>query len=100
MDKNIPQVSPETPIFLIYSREHNAWWKLGRCGYTRDPREAGLYCWADAYEIVSEANRDARPEDFPAEFFYPAPPEALLLVSHLTGDPPPEFILVTTDPQS
>ncbi len=88
MENSIQSVQATTPIFLIYSREHNAWWKLGGCGYTRDPREAALYCWDDAYRIVSEANRDARPQDFPAEFFYPAPPPALLEASHLLGDPP------------
>lgn len=87
-----------TPLFLIYSREHSAWWMPDSMGYTRDPRLAGLYCWLDAYRIVSEANRYASPESGPEEFFYPAPPERLLLPSHWVGDPPDAFILGVTDP--
>lgn len=58
--------------FLIYSREHNAWWRAASAGYTRSPAEAGRYTLEQAFRIVNEANEFADPEFGPNEFAYPA----------------------------
>lgn len=39
----------ELAIWLIYSREHNAWWRPKAAGYTSDVAQAGRYTKADAY---------------------------------------------------
>jgi hypothetical protein len=45
-----------TRQFLIWSIEHDAWWKRGWLGYTRDVAEAGRYTEADADHIIARAN--------------------------------------------
>lgn len=97
MANSIPSVRATTPIFLIYSREHNAWWRPDRMGYTRNIEEAGRYSWMVAHAIVFEANRYATPEEGPAEFCYPAPPPPLLLPSHAYAESP-DCILTVDDP--
>jgi hypothetical protein len=47
--------------WLIYSREHNAWWRPERRGYTAHVSEAGRYTWAEIVEILGDANRIAGP---------------------------------------
>ena len=42
--------------FLIWSIEHTAWWRPGRCGYTCKLEEAGRYSRAEAADIVEHAN--------------------------------------------
>ena len=42
--------------YLIWSIEHNAWWKPREWGYTRLKEEAGIYSKNKALEIVKEAN--------------------------------------------
>lgn len=44
-------------MILIWSFEHDAWWKPGRCGYTTNVAEAGHYAEIEAKEIVDSANR-------------------------------------------
>lgn len=46
-----------TRPWLIYSREHNAWWKPNECGYTATIDEAGRYRTEDADRIVAHANK-------------------------------------------
>lgn len=43
--------------FLIWSIEHDAWWRAGEMGYTRDISEAGVYTEYRAQQIVEQANR-------------------------------------------
>ncbi len=45
-----------TAHWLIWSNEHNAWWRPMRCGYTPSPSEAGRYQLEEAEQIVYEAN--------------------------------------------
>jgi hypothetical protein len=52
--------------YLIYSYEHDAWWRPNRMGYTRNIGEAGVYDLSDAARIVAHANR-YRPKDSPNE---------------------------------
>jgi hypothetical protein len=39
-------------MYLIWSYEHNAWWKPNQRGYTKNIAEAGRYTLAEAGEIV------------------------------------------------
>ncbi len=41
---------------LIWSIEHNAWWRAGWAGYTRDPLAAGLFDEAETEKILRSAN--------------------------------------------
>ena len=42
--------------YVIWSFEHNAWWRDNSCGYSTNIFGAGLYCKAEADEIVKGAN--------------------------------------------
>lgn len=41
---------------IIWSIEHNAWWKAGENGYTQSREEAGVYSIERAREILKGAN--------------------------------------------
>lgn len=43
-------------FWLIWSIEHNAWWKPNSVGYTVLRHEAGTYLYEDALRIVKGAN--------------------------------------------
>lgn len=43
--------------YVIWSFEHDGWWKPGRWGYTPYLQHAGRYVKAEADEIVTRANR-------------------------------------------
>lgn len=55
--------------YVIWSFEHDAWWKPGRSGYTQDLYQAGLYTAEDAARIVEDANRFIEPGEKPNEEF-------------------------------
>lgn len=42
--------------YVIWSKEHNGWWRPGRMGYTDCLFEAGRYSKAEAHEIMKKAN--------------------------------------------
>jgi hypothetical protein len=42
--------------FLIWSIEHEAWWRPGHAGYTRNLGEAGVYFEESARDILKRAN--------------------------------------------
>jgi hypothetical protein len=42
--------------YLIWSIEHNAWWRPAKCGYTQTLSEAGRYSLLDAGDILMRAN--------------------------------------------
>lgn len=42
--------------FLIWSVEHNSWWRPKEMGYTRELSDAGRYGEGRAREIVEDAN--------------------------------------------
>ncbi len=44
-------------VWLIWSIEHDAWWKPCERGYTKDRGEAGRYTFAVACSIMEQANR-------------------------------------------
>jgi hypothetical protein len=45
--------------YVIWSFEHDAWWRPGRQGYTPMLAEAGHYAEQEAMAIVSQANQYA-----------------------------------------
>ncbi len=57
----------EVNLWLIWSIEHNAWWKPGHRGYTPNRAEAGVYPEAEAIAIVENANRHRDPNQPPNE---------------------------------
>lgn len=42
--------------WLIWSIEHNGWWKPAQFGYTQKKDEAGRYSFEQARKIVASAN--------------------------------------------
>jgi hypothetical protein len=48
------------PLFVIWSIEHEAFWRPGRMGYTTTLRDAGTYSALDAAAILRRANAHAR----------------------------------------
>lgn len=57
--------------WLIWSIEHNAWWRPNRMGYTPDRSSAGRYSDADAREIVRIANKYLQDDQDPNESLVP-----------------------------
>lgn len=45
-----------TNKWIIWSIEHQGWWKPVESGYTRKRRMAGVYTFEKALEIVERAN--------------------------------------------
>jgi hypothetical protein len=41
---------------VVWSYEHDAWWRPGRWGYTPNLDEAGHYSEAEAKQIEADAN--------------------------------------------
>jgi hypothetical protein len=42
--------------YFIWSLEHGQWWKSHKVGYTENIKEAGLYTFDEALQIVASAN--------------------------------------------
>lgn len=72
--------APEVP-WLIYSREHNAWWRANASGYTNEIANAGRYSKVDAEQKCGV--RDEQDGGSPSEVAVIAPEAADLLT--LTG---------------
>lgn len=51
-----PQIKPLPDLWLIWSIEHDAWWRPSHRGYTPLRKEAGLYEYEEALQIVKGAN--------------------------------------------
>lgn len=49
-------MNTDTTRWYIWSMEHNAFWAPARNGYTRRRDSAGTYSYAEATEIVRNAN--------------------------------------------
>lgn len=67
-------------VWLVWSNEHQAWWRAGDHGYTIKVHEAGRYTLEDAIERCQNVDEMGRPE----EVVVPAPdlvrdPEAIVL---------------------
>lgn len=58
--------------WIIWSHEHQAWWKAGRNGYSEFRKDAGIFTLDEALEICRNANcwiKD-RPEETMLPAFY------------------------------
>jgi hypothetical protein len=44
------------PLWLVWSNEHQAWWRPAYAGYTAAIEEAGRYDFITASKIVADAN--------------------------------------------
>lgn len=64
----------ETP-WLVYSREHNVWWRANHSGYTNDITQAGRYTKADAEGCCNQ--RDKQSDGSVSEFAMLAPEASL-----------------------
>ncbi len=54
-------------VVLIWSFEHNAWWRPGSHGFTTNIEEAGFYSRITAEEIVLDANTACEPDNLNEE---------------------------------
>ena len=63
---------PQTHEWVIWSHEHNAWWRPGHAGYTRLFREAGRYPYDEARSICARANAQCGANNVPEETMLPA----------------------------
>jgi hypothetical protein len=59
--------------FLIWSFEHDAWWRPEELGYTKKIDEAGTYSWERALEICAYANGGVLRQAAPQEAIVPIP---------------------------
>ena len=59
--------------WLIWSTEHQAWWKPNQFGYTRNIEKAGHYSYNEAVKICKSANNFVTDESGTTE------PEELML---------------------
>ena len=58
-------------MFLIWSNEHNAWWRGQRNGYTKARSDAGRYTLLEACKILEAANRHVADDVHPDETMVP-----------------------------
>lgn len=67
IEKNpeIQEKFQNSTLWVIWSMEHEAWWKAGHAGYTLVKAEAGIYGYKEALEIVANANKHT--DDYPNE---------------------------------
>jgi len=57
MNRTLFEISGAPTKYLIWSVEHNGWWKQSQYGYSDDLSEAGLFSKEKAKEIIDNANR-------------------------------------------
>lgn len=55
----------EQRVCLIWSIEHNSWWRPNHAGYTEKREEAGRYTFTEALAVLKSAN--IRNDDTPNE---------------------------------
>ena len=58
--------------YLVFSREHNAFWRPKRCGYTHHTFDAGRYSKQEAIELCENGNIGCHTAD-PDEVFVGCP---------------------------
>jgi hypothetical protein len=75
-------------ITLVWSNEHNAWWRPGSLGYSQDIREAGVFSETQARMIVARATTvqkwDTPPSELPVRLM-DLPEAAQALVGQAYG---------------
>jgi hypothetical protein len=58
--------------YLIWSHEHDAWWRPARRDYTDDVAFAGRYAEAEARSILAKSSYGWRKGQLPKEVIVPA----------------------------
>ena len=51
-------------LVLIYSNEHQAWWRPNYCGYTNDITKAGIFDYEDALRHYPRMSYDKGYKDY------------------------------------
>jgi formylmethanofuran dehydrogenase subunit E len=75
-------------IFLLWSVEHNAWWRANSAGYSVEIWDAGLYSDAESAEILERANLVAFNEArIPVDSVLPAQSVGVLVRCSRCHDP-------------
>lgn len=64
---------PPVRFYLVWSNEHDAWWKPNRRGYTHDVWQAGRYAEKEAAEVCRKAAYGWRGGSPPPEVMVLAP---------------------------
>jgi hypothetical protein len=62
----------KTGYWLVWSFEHDAWWKGNTSGYTKVKEEAGLFTFEEAQQIVIDGNKHSkgdRPEEAMVKYY-------------------------------
>lgn len=67
--------------YLIWSNEHNSWWRPGSSGYSLTIEGAGRYSLAQALELCNEANSEWAPGSRITPDELPIAEEAALLLT-------------------
>lgn len=60
--------------FLIWSNEHEGWWRPNRQGYTAHKHQAGFYTFDEAVNICIDANEFQEFGEKPNEMMFPVKP--------------------------
>lgn len=86
------QKEKENDYYIVYSFEHNAWWKRNHFGYSRDIKAAGVYSYDEAKNICIKANMLGHPA-MPNDYSRVTINEAMIpitkeLASYLRSQPP------------
>lgn len=54
-DPNRDEEMLVTGAYLVWSNEHNSWWRSSRCGYTASQEGAGRYTRGEALSICANS---------------------------------------------
>ena len=66
-----PKAKKGNPGFIVWSNEHQQWWRSGHAGYTSNPLAAGIYSREEAERICIDAGFSSR-SMAPNEIMVPA----------------------------
>ncbi|HEV7297950.1 MAG TPA: hypothetical protein VGN72_01190 [Tepidisphaeraceae bacterium] len=82
-------VNPNDGPWLVWSNEHNAWWRPEWKGYTQQVRDAGRYGLAEARQICD--GPPMNPRRWTAGEYHGTPDEVMV--------PSPEMLSALAKPQ-
>lgn len=65
--------------WLVWSYEHDAWWRAGRAGYSTNVLGAGFYTEQDAADCCDKRGWVSHKQGMPPEMMCPAPEWLVML---------------------